>query len=264
MGRVHALSSLFAFAALAVLTPSPSLAGGRGGVVGGSGGNISYGPPSSNAAASAVASTASSVGAGGPASSSASGANAQALANEAVGGFGGAAGDTGSVTTTIDALTVETPGEAQGPHADKATCAAYRSVVRRLTVTAVCRDPAGRAQAPLVLRREPLLPLDDHGDLFACRGAETLSYRVIGAPASPAPTKVSTSADALGEGRCRAGEALSHEGAGVLACRPSSRAALEAAKRPRVAQAEGVIALEAPGEPQCVASGQGELTLGRF
>ncbi len=175
---------------------------------------INYGSSSSNASSSSSSSANASADVSVSASS---GVNTQAIINANNSGFSGGGGgswsDSGGVTTTIDAIKVETPA----PIETRRICAAFKAVVKAIAVQASCLDDKSIPHPASQLGPEREIADTYEGEVYRCIAGARMQYTV---------------ADYAGQANfdhgqtltCQKGEALYHTATGLLQCRPQKPA----------------------------------------
>ena len=140
--------------------------------------------------------------------------SAQAQANAAYGGGGsGGFSDSGSVTTTIDTVKVESPA----PIETRRVCAAYKAMTKVIAIQASCLDDRSIPHPASQLGPEREIAEGYEGEVYRCIAGARMQYTV---------------ADYAGQANfdhgqtltCQKGEALYHTAAGVLQCRPQKPA----------------------------------------
>jgi len=136
--------------------------------------------------------------------------NAQAQTNAAFSGGGGGGGwsESGSVTTTIDSVRVESPP----PLETRRICAAFKAVVKTIAVQASCLDDKDIPHPASQLGPERDIADAYDGEVYRCIAGARMQYTI---------------ADYSGQANfdhgqtftCQKGEALYHTLAGGLQCR---------------------------------------------
>jgi hypothetical protein len=138
--------------------------------------------------------------------------NAQAQANAAYGGGSGGGGgsfsDSGSVTTTIDTVRVETPASPE----TRRICAEFKAAVKVIAVQASCLDDKDIPHPASQLGPEREIGDAFDGEVYRCIAGARMQYTI---------------ADYAGQANfdhgqtftCAKGEALYHTAAGALQCR---------------------------------------------
>jgi hypothetical protein len=175
---------------------------------------------SANAAANANAATSVSTNVSVNAGSS-SGVNTQAIINaesfgNSGGGGGGAWSDSGSVTTTIESVKVDTPSEI------RRICALYTSQARMIAVQADCLDDKDIPHPASQL--SPARDVDGayDGEVYRCIAGARMQYTI--ADLSGPNLNGRANFDHGQTFTCQKGEALYHSSGGGLQCRPQKPA----------------------------------------
>jgi hypothetical protein len=144
-----------------------------------------------------------------------SGVNTQAIINSAAlgGGGGGSWSDSGSVTTTIDTVRVETPEQPQ----TRRICAAFKAVQQTIAVQASCLDDKAVPHPASQVSPERAVDLGYDGEIYRCIAGARMQYVI-------ADFSGQVDFDHGQTFTCQKGEALYHAAGGALQCRPQKPA----------------------------------------
>jgi len=171
--------------------------------------NVSSASSSANASSSASANAESGVSVN---VTTSSGVNTQAIINANSSGYGGGGGggfsDSGSVTTTIDSIHVESPA----PPETRRICAVFKAAVKMVAIQASCLDDKSIPHPASQLGPDRNIVDGYEGEVYRCIAGARMQY---------------TMADYSGAANfdhgqtltCQKNEALYHTSAGVLQCR---------------------------------------------